>query len=113
MNVAERRAAIELQQLEAEQQITVWFNPGNSTRHTPRMCKLVNLDTSLMLCTLELLPESGSTPAVARIPLTFVRAIWRSEKGWNVAIDGIAFEMDAEARRLGFNPPGGLSFSRA
>jgi hypothetical protein len=112
MNVAERRAMLDLLRLADEPKITVWFNPGNATRGVSRPCKIVNLDMSLMACTLELLytrDKDEPNPYRADIPLLFVRATWRSQEGWNVAVDGIAFEMDGRAKRLGFYPPGGIS----
>lgn len=111
MNVAERRALLDLQAIENEPRITVWFNTGDGRRGVSRPCKIAALDPDLMICTLELTHSprpDGSFPQ-AHIPLTFVRATWRGLEGWNVAIDGVAFEQQAHPLyREDFMPPGGI-----
>jgi hypothetical protein len=108
MNATERRALLELQAIEREPRITVWFNRGNGTRSAPRPCKIEKLDAELMICTLtDLQPGADAKDAkTVEIPLIFVRATWRTSAGWNVAIEGSAFEFTN--RREGYFPPGGF-----
>jgi hypothetical protein len=107
MNVEERKALLQLQQLTGEAKLTVWFDTKAGTRGVSRPCRVVSLDPSIMICTLQMI-TGDNEKAVAEIPLTFVRACWRSTDGWNVAIDGIAFEMDGRGHRERYYPPGGL-----
>lgn len=109
MNVNERKALLQLQQLVDEPKLTVWFNTQAGTRGVSRPCRIVHLDPAVMICTLEMIQPEGSKVAQAEIPLTFVRACWPSKQGWHLAIDGIAFEQGADARsREPYYPPGGL-----
>lgn len=107
MNVNERKALLQLQQLTGEAKLTVWFNTQAGTRGVSRPCRIVALDPQIMICTLQML-TGDDEKALAEIPLTFVRACWQTTVGWNVAIDGIAFEMDPRGRREQYYPPGGL-----
>jgi hypothetical protein len=107
MNVRERKALLQLQQLLKEAKLAVWFDTKAGTRGVSRPCRIVSLDPSIMICTFQMI-TSDDEEALAEIPLTFVRACWRSRDGWNVAIDGIAFEMDPRGRREPYYPPGGL-----
>jgi len=104
MNVNERRALLDLQPIEGEQQILVWFNSGTSFQREAIPCRISKLDPEIMICVLQgiHIPDAPK----AEVPLVFVRAIWRSSEGWNVAIDGSGFD-GAGKNRQGFRPVGG------
>jgi hypothetical protein len=104
MNIAERRALLDLRALEGENKILVWFNSGTDFQRQPIDCRITKIDPSLMVCVLELVHLNDAPKA--EVPLTFVRAVWTSSAGWNVAIDGSAFD-GAGAQRQGFRPQGG------
>lgn len=102
MNITERRALLELQALLTET-FLVWFNSQSDfQRHWNSPCTIVDLDSELMVCTLQLVQFPSCR---ADVPLVFVRSIWKSKDGWNVAIDGSAFDGTGE-KRWGFRPPG-------
>jgi hypothetical protein len=105
MNVIERRALLDLQAIQGEEKILVWFNPGDKMRHSAIPCIIESLNSEIMVCTLKCL--FATPPRSAEIPLTFIRATWKSSAGWNVAVDGIAFEGSGHTRQ-GFFPPGGM-----
>jgi hypothetical protein len=109
MNAIERRALLELQAIESEPTITVWFNRGSGTKTAPRLCQIERLDPRLMICVLgDRAPGGGTRDTQSvEIPLTFVRATWRTSAGWNVPIDGMAFEYVVD-KREGYFPPGGF-----
>lgn len=110
MNAIERRALLELHAIESEPTITVWFNRGSGTKTAPRLCQIERLDPELLICVLgDRAPggRDGRDTRSVEIPLTFVRATWRTSAGWNVSIDGIAFEYVID-RREGYFPPGGF-----
>ena len=104
MNIAERRALLELQAIECEPKILVWFNSQSGFQRQVSECKIVRLDPTIMVCLFQLI-HIAEEPNQAEVPLTFVRATWRSSQGWNVAIDGSAFD-GAGPKREGFRPPG-------
>jgi hypothetical protein len=110
MNVTERRALLELQAIEGELTITVWFNRGGDSKTAPRLCQIEKLDPELLICVLgDRATGGGGSHDVksVEIPLTFVRATWRTSAGWNVSIDGMAFEYVVN-KREGYSPPGGF-----
>ena len=104
MNVAERRALLELEPLTGEQSILVWFNSGTSFQREAILCQIVKLDSTIMVCVLQLVHLAVARKA--EVPLVFVRAVWQSSNGWNIAIDGSAFDGAGDARQ-GFRPIGG------
>jgi hypothetical protein len=90
MNVNERRALLDLQPIEDEKQILVWFNSGTSHQRQAIPCRISKLDPEIMICVFQgvHIPDAPK----AEVPLVFIRAIWPSSVGWNVAIDGSAFD---------------------
>lgn len=111
MNSHERRMLLLLLQmvkLPAGETVKVWFNRHNGDRLTPKDCTLTDVIPELL--TVKLHHTSAAIATDAEVPLTFVRAVWRSSAGWNLAIDGDAFELDSTKpqRRFGFHPPGAL-----
>jgi len=104
MNVIERRALLQLHAVQDEEQILVWFNSGTSFQRRAIPCRVSALDPTMMVFVLELVAIVDAPRA--EVPLVFVRAVWRSSGGWNVAIDGSAFD-GAGTNREGFRPPGG------
>ncbi|GEM_PF-4119136 len=104
MNVAERRAMLDLQAIQGEESIAVWFNSGTSLQRGAMRCRIEKLDHEVSVVVLQLL-RAASPVWYAEIPLAFVRAIWRSSAGWNIAIDGSAFDGPSD-KREGFRPIG-------
>ena len=104
MNVTERRALLDLQTIEREEKILVWFNSGTSFQRQAIPCKITSLDPTIMACVLEMVHVPDAPKA--EVPLFFVQAVWRSSQGWNVAVDGSAFD-GFGAEREGFRPQGG------
>jgi hypothetical protein len=100
---------LELQAIETEPTITVWFNRGPAKSTAPRPCQIERLDPQLMIVVIGDRQEGGSARDVksVEIPLIFVRATWRTSTGWNVSIDGMAFEYVVN-KREGYVPPGGF-----
>jgi Putative DNA-binding domain len=106
MNAAERRALLDLQPLVGTE-IFVWFNGGGTLLTMARKCILRKLEPEISVCVLGTV--GGEKYGETEIPLAFVRATWRSGKGWNVAIDGSAFGPDGRLGYTGFAPQGSLS----
>ena len=103
MNVVERRALLELQAIATEKVVYVWFNSQSGFQRQVSPCEIVSIDPAIMVCVLRLVHVGP--PNTAEVPLTFVRATWRTSNGWNVAIEGSAFD-GAGDKREGFRPPG-------
>lgn len=107
MNTNERRALLELSNLADQPKISVWFNSQSGFQRNIAMpCRIERIDTLLLVCVLHLV----GSECRAEVPLRFVRATWQSSEGWNVAIDGSAFD-GVGNDRWGFRPPGNAAMA--
>ena len=104
-NSDERRVALRLGQLEEDTAVTVWGRAPDtvaSGRPNGYACFFQRVDYGDW--SLRLKSEVEPDLPVAVVPLVFVRAIWKTENAWHIAIDGDVFRLDAHGR-TGFQPP--------
>jgi hypothetical protein len=111
MNSRERQILLQLEGIPAAERdvVNLWsVSPNEGGRELRKQVALVGVDSANLVLTLE--KRAGEvTPVVARIPLAFVRAVWRDEQ-WNISVDGITFRVDPMklSKMVGFVPTGAM-----
>lgn len=107
MNSHERRMLLQLAQLSKPAQALLWCNSMNGDKRVSRAVEIAELNAELLAVILRVYDEGKEYRA--EVPLTFVRAVWASSSGWNVAIEGHALELHSRGTgHLGYVPPGGV-----
>lgn len=107
MNSHERRTLLQLRQIPEDSPLDVWGRTGDGLTKSCR-CSLVRVDADRLVAVLDR-RDGSQKRAVAEVPLSVVRAVWKGAEYWQLALDGTVFTPHRSRNELyGFVPLGGL-----